>query len=185
LERDPITLAGARVGDALILSRGIGTGVVLAGEMRMWAEGGEAAATWAQMATPQGDAAAILARTARAMTDVTGFGLAGHLGNICAASGVGAEVRLGAIPLVPGALRLSGKGVRSTLYAQNHAALAARVTVPDTALGSLVFDPQTAGGFLASVPEREAAALVADLRAAGCDAAHIGRVTEGPLIRFT
>ena len=185
LEREPITLSGAQPGDALILSRGIGSGVVLAGEMQMKASGGEVAATWAQMCTPQGDAAAILALAARAMTDVTGFGLAGHLGNICAASGVGAEVTLDAVPLLPGALRLSQAGIRSTLYPQNRATLEGRVEAPETPLARLVFDPQTAGGLLASVPEAEAAGLVAELRAAGYDAARIGRVTEGPLIRFT
>jgi len=184
LEGDPITLAGARPGDALILSRSIGTGVALAAEMRMLATGAEVAATWAQMATPQGTAAAILSRAAHAMTDVTGFGLAGHLGNICAASGVGAEVTLEAIPLLPGALRLSRAGVRSTLHPQNRAALEGRVEAPDTPLGALVFDPQTAGGMLAAVPEAKAAGLVADLRAAGLDAARIGQATEGPLIRF-
>ncbi|NKX43383.1 selenide, water dikinase SelD [Roseicyclus persicicus] len=184
LEREAITLAGARPGDALVLGRGIGTGVVLAGEMRMLAQGAEVAATWAQVTTPQEAAAAILSASARAMTDVTGFGLAGHLGNICAASGVGAEVDLTALPLLPGALRLSGAGVRSTLWPQNRAALAARVEVPDTPLGALVFDPQTAGGFLAAVPDAEAAGLVEALRAAGFDAARIGTVTEGPAIRF-
>ncbi|MDA0923269.1 MAG: selenide, water dikinase SelD [Proteobacteria bacterium] len=177
LDRAPITLGGARAGDALILSRGIGTGVVLAGDMQMRATGAEVAACWAQMTTPQGHAAAILVPHAHAMTDVTGFGLAGHLGNICTASGVGAEVWLDAVPLLPGALRLSKAGLRSTLFAQNQAALAGRVAVADTPLGALVFDPQTAGGLLAAVPADLAAGLVADLRAAGHDAAQIGAVT--------
>ncbi|MCT4684682.1 MAG: selenide, water dikinase SelD [Roseicyclus sp.] len=184
LERAPITLAGARPGDALVLSRGIGTGVVLAAEMRRIAQGEKVAACWAQMTAPQGAAAAILAPVAHAMTDVTGFGLAGHLGNICAASGVGAEVALEAVPLLPGALRLSGAGVRSTLYEQNRAALEGRVAAPATPLGALVFDPQTAGGLLAAVPGGEADRLAAELRAAGFDAARIGTVTDGPAIRF-
>ena len=184
LARDPVTLEGAQAGDALILSRAIGTGVVLAAEMQMRATGPEVAATWAQMATPQGAAAAVLAPHAHAMTDVTGFGLAGHLGNICAASGVGAMVQLDAVPLLPGALRLSDAGVRSTLWAQNHAALSGRVSAPETALGALVFDPQTAGGLLAAVAPERAAGLVAALRDAGFDAAQIGHVTDLPQIRF-
>jgi selenide,water dikinase len=184
LDRDPVTLAGARPGDALVLSRGIGTGVVLAGEMRVLAEGAEVAACWAQMTAPQGAAAAILAPMAHAMTDVTGFGLAGHLGNICAASDVGAELALDAVPLLPGALRLSEAGVRSTLYEQNRAALEGRVEAPETARAALVFDPQTAGGLLAAVPAAEADRLVADLRNAGFDAARIGTVTDGPAIGF-
>ena len=184
LDRAPITLGGARAGDALILSRGIGTGVVLAGDMQMRAHGAEVAAAWAQMSAPQGDAAAILAPHAHAMTDVTGFGLAGHLGNICTASGVGAEAWLDAVPLLPGALRLSEAGLRSTLFVQNQAALAGRVAVADTPLGALVFDPQTAGGLLAAVPADLAAGLVAGLRAAGHDAARIGAVTATPQMVF-
>ena len=184
LYRAPITLSGARAGDALILSRGIGTGVVLAGEMQMRAHGAEVAAVWAQMSTPQGDAAEILAPHTHAMTDVTGFGLAGHLGNLCAASGVGAEVWLTQVPLLPGALRLSEAGLRSTLFAQNQAALAGRVALADTPLGALVFDPQTAGGLLAAVPADLAAGLVARLRAKGHDAAQIGQVTTTPQMVF-
>ncbi|MBF9058959.1 selenide, water dikinase SelD [Rhodobacterales bacterium HKCCSP123] len=180
-----VTLEGAHPGDALVLSRGIGTGVVLAGEMRMQAAGAEVAACWGQMVTPQGTAAAILGPAAHAMTDVTGFGLAGHLGNICAASGVGAEVALDTLPVLPGALRLSEAGVRSTLHDQNRAALEGRVAVPATALAALVFDPQTAGGLLAAVPEREADRLVTGLTQAGFDAARIGHVTQGSAIRFT
>ena len=183
-ERAPITLAGARPGDALVLTRGIGTGVVLAADMRLKATGAEVAATWAQLCTPQGQAAAILAPAARAMTDVTGFGLAGHLGNICSASGTGAEVALDALPLLPGALRLSEAGVRSTLEPQNRAALSGRVEVPRTPLGALVHDPQTAGGLLAAVPGDRADALARDLRAAGFDAAVIGQMTDGDRMRF-
>ena len=185
LDRDPVTLDGARAGDALILSRGIGTGVVLAAEMQMKATGAEVETCWAQMTTPQGRAAAILAPVAHAMTDVTGFGLAGHLGNICAASGTGAEVALSTVPLLPGALRLSQAGVRSTLWAQNRAALEGRVDLPETAQGALVFDPQTAGGLLAALPEAEAADAVQALHAAGFDATRIGTVTTGSAIRFT
>jgi selenide,water dikinase len=185
LERAPITLEGARPGDALVVTRGIGTGVVLAAEMRMKASGAEVAATWAQICAPQGRAAAILAPAAHAMTDVTGFGLAGHLGNICTASGTGAEVALDALPLLPGALRLSEAGVRSTLEPQNRAALSGRVEVPQTPLGALVHDPQTAGGLLAAVQGDRADALARDLRAAGFHATVIGQVTDGERIRFS
>lgn len=172
-----ITLAGAKPDDALILTRAIGTGVVLAAEMQLRAKGAEVAACWAQMTTPQGDAAAILAPHAHAMTDVTGFGLAGHLGNICAASGVGAAVDLARLPLLPGALRLSEMGIRSTLWAQNRVALAGLVALEETPLAALIFDPQTAGGLLAAVPSDQGDDLVRQLRAAGHDAALIGKVT--------
>lgn len=179
LEREAITLEGAQAGDALILSRGIGVGVVMAAEMRMLATGDEVSATWAQMSHAQGDAAGILAAKAHAMTDVTGFGLAGHLGNICAASGVDATVDMAAVPLVAGARRLSAEGIHSTLYPQNRAAMEGHAEIPETPLGALMCDPQTAGGLLAAVPAEGADALVAALRAAGHDAARIGTVSEG------
>jgi selenide,water dikinase len=180
LDRAPVTLAGARAGDALVLTKALGSGVILAAEMRGKARGADVVACWAAMGTPQGKAAGMLAPVARAMTDVTGFGLAGHLWNICGASGMGAEVALDALPLLDGAEALAAKGIRSTLFAQNKAALALVAEAPDTPRGELVFDPQTAGGLLAAVPEAEAAGLVDRLCAEGFPAARIGTVTGTP-----
>ncbi len=149
----PIALAGARPGDALVLTRAIGSGTILAAEMAGTARGAHVAAALDLMATPQGAVARALAPHARAMTDVTGFGLAGHLAGLCAASGVAARVELSAVPLMPGALALAAAGVRSSLHAANRAALAGRAAVPDTHAGALMADPQTAGGLLAAVPE--------------------------------
>ncbi|MFU8882991.1 MAG: selenide, water dikinase SelD, partial [Rhodobacterales bacterium] len=117
----PITHSGATPGDALILTRPIGSGTLLAAEMQHRANGRHIAALLAQMAQPQGDAAKVL-RHAHAMTDVTGFGLAGHLMAICRASGVGAALQLAAIPLYDGAEALAARGIRSTAYADNLAA---------------------------------------------------------------
>ncbi len=108
-ERTPITNAGARPGDALILTRPLGSGVLLAAEMQGAADGRDVAALLRTMATPQGDAAVAL-RMAHAMTDVTGFGLAGHLLSICRASGVRAELCLDNLPLYNGALELAEEG---------------------------------------------------------------------------
>jgi len=177
LDGPPITLAGGQPGDALILTRGLGSGVILAAEMRRLAEGAVVAHCWAQMTRLQGDAATIL-RGAHAMTDVTGFGLAGHLAGMCAASGVAAEIDLTALPLLPGAEALAARGIRSTLWDDNVAG-AGRVTGATGARGSLIFDPQTCGGLMAAVAPEGAATLVADLRAAGHDAAVIGRLVPG------
>jgi len=177
LDRPPVTLAGAQPGDALVLTRGIGTGVVLAGEMQGRAEGEDVAALWAEITRSQGPAAAVLAPVAHAMTDVTGFGLAGHLGNICSASDVGAQVDLATLPLMPGALKLAEAGIHSTLFEQNRRALGDRAGVPDTPFGDLVLDPQTAGGLLAAVPERDASRIIDALQATGFDAARIGIIT--------
>src|SRR5690606_36233085 len=114
---------------------------VLAAEMALAARGEEVVACWEAMVQSQGAAAAIFAG-ARAMTDVTGFGLAGHLLAVAEASGVGVRVALGSVPLLPGALRLAETGVRSTLFAENRA-LAHRLRVPAGARGDLLFDPQT------------------------------------------
>jgi selenide,water dikinase len=175
LDRPEITLAGAKPGDALILTKPIGTGTILAAEMRGLARGTDVAAAWAQMTTPQGSAARLLAPLAHAMTDVTGFGLAGHLANICDASGTGAVITPDAIPLLQGAEALAARGIRSTLFPQNKAALAGRVTPMDGPRGDLIFDPQTAGGLLAAIP---ADAVATTLAALGDGAACIGSVTD-------
>lgn len=174
---DPITLAGARPGDALILTKPIGCGTILAGEMALAARGGWVALALDQMAHAQGRAAAILGH-AHAMTDVTGFGLAGHLLNLCDASGVAAEIELAAVPVMAGAEELAAQGVRSTLYPENRA-FAARVDAPDGPRTDLLFDPQTAGGLLAAVPAKDADRILFELQDAGYPAAHIGRLTGG------
>ena len=148
LPAEPVTLDGARPGDRIVLTKPIGTGVILAAEMRGEASGAVVAECYGSMIEPQGDTARALAG-AHAMTDVTGFGLAGHLSGICAASGVGARIDPGAVPLLPGALELAEAGVRSTLYPQN------RLAVPGLGKGAridLLFDPQTCGGLLAALP---------------------------------
>ena len=175
LDRDPVTLAGAQPADAVIVTKPIGSGVLMAAEMQGAARGDWVAAAYAQMTRPQGDAARILAG-AHAMTDVTGFGLAGHLLNICEASGLAATLDAGAVPLMPGALELSELGHRSTLYPDNRALAPELPADPRT---DLLFDPQTAGGLLAAVPADRADALVGELRAAGHPAARIGMLTMG------
>ena len=173
----PITLAGARPGDALLLTRPIGSGTILAGEMSLKARGSDLAAALDLMASEQRAVAAAL-RGAHAMTDVTGFGLAGHLAAICAASGTGARVNLKAVPLMPGALALAEAGTRSSLFAANRSGLLGRAHLPDTPCGDLMADPQTAGGFLAALPPEEAR------RIAGAHTAWIvGEITgPGPAI---
>jgi selenide,water dikinase len=175
----PVTLAGARPGDALILTKPIGSGTILAAEMRLAARGPDVAACLAEMARPQGTAARLL-REAHAMTDVTGFGLAGHLLNILEASGAGATLDLAAIPLHAGALDLAAAGIRSTIWEANRAAAAPRVLHEETPLTALLFDPQTAGGLLAAIPPDRANSLLEALDGEGYRAARIGTVTDGP-----
>jgi selenide,water dikinase len=171
--------SGARPGDALILTKAIGTGVILAAEMARAAPGRVVAAALAAMSRPQAQASAILSPVARAMTDVTGFGLAGHLMGMLDASGVAATLSLAAIPVLAGTEALAAKGHGSTLLPANRAT-ATRMTLPDHPHADLLFDPQTAGGLLAAVPGDQAADLLARLTDAGEQAAIIGQVTEGP-----
>ncbi len=177
LQTPPVTLSGARPGDVLLLTKPLGSGTILAGEMALEARGGWVAAALETMAVPQARAAECLAG-AHAMTDVTGFGLAGHLLAICDASQVAAEIELDAVPLMDGAGELAARGVRSTLYPQNREA-AARMSVPERPSAHLLFDPQTAGGLLAAVAESEADAVLEALRKAGYPAARIGLISSG------
>ncbi|WP_291736880.1 selenide, water dikinase SelD, partial [Leisingera sp. F5] len=174
--RPAITLAGTRPGDALILTKPIGSGVLMAAEMAGQSKGEWVAAALAQMSQPQATAARIL-QDAHAMTDVTGFGLLGHLLGICEASGTGAELHTSKIPLMQGAAELAGRGIRSSLFPANQAAMPELKT---SGWQDLLYDPQTAGGLLAAVAADQADDLLDQLRAAGYPAALVGKATSSP-----
>jgi selenide,water dikinase len=182
-EDDPVTLGGARPGAVLILTKPIGSGTIMAAEMARAAPGRVVAEAWDAMRQEQGRASAIL-KGAQAMTDVTGFGLAGHLSGICEASGCGAELRVADVPLMPGALDLAEAGTRSTLFADNLSGAGAVITGAGGPRTDLMFDPQTAGGLLAAVAEQDAERLLAELRAAGYAAAVVGRMVKGAGLRL-
>lgn len=170
-------------GLALVLTKPIGTGALFAGHGR-----GEAKGRWVQGAITNAlqssaEAAAILrAHGALAMTDVTGFGLAGHLGEMLTASDVHAELRLTDIPVLDGALDVVERGIVSSLQAANLAWRRDMDTAGALAGSSayqLLFDPQTAGGLLAGVPVDRAGAAIAALHDAGyAKAAQIGTTIE-------
>jgi selenide, water dikinase len=173
---------GLRPGDALILSKPIGTGTLLAADMR-----GKAKARWvmaaiAHMIQSSGRAAEILRRHGvRAATDVTGFGLLGHLVEMVRASEVDVTLAIGRVPVLDGARETVTLGIFSSLQPQNvrlRRAIREVETVARHPLYPLLFDPQTAGGLLAAVPLGEAERCVAALRAADYAAADvIGFVT--------
>ncbi|WP_425092895.1 selenide, water dikinase SelD [Tropicimonas sp. S265A] len=168
----PIGLAGAKPGDKLVLTRPLGSGVLFATDMQARARGEDVSALWQILSSPQQETAVALAQVAHAMTDVTGFGLAGHLRRLCAASGVGAELREDAIPVFAGALEAVRSGIASSLYAQNRSGVP---DLPDTTpTAKILFDPQTAGGLLAAVPS--------DAHVTG--ATQIGVITEEPRLRL-
>lgn len=182
--RHPIPKGGAKPGDALLLTKPLGSGTVLAAEMAMaQAPGLMMGEVWrdciVQMTRSQGSAAAVLAPAARAMTDVTGFGLAGHLLEMLRASNTAATIRLDAIPRMQGALDLAVAGHGSSLQPANLAAVSWQMRAPEDPRCLLLTDPQTAGGLLAAVPPEIAPDVLARLAAAGHDAAIIGEITEG------
>jgi selenide,water dikinase len=162
---------GLQPGDQLILTKPLGTGIVLAGHMR-----GNARAQWLlaainSMRSTNAVAARIaMAHRPRAGTDVTGFGLAGHLQEMLAASGVAAVLRLESLPVLPGARALAAHGIESTLAPDNRRFLG---DAPDTAL---LVDPQTSGGLLLGFPPARAVTCLEALRDQGIDAAIIGEV---------
>lgn len=164
--------SGLRPGDALILTRPIGTGILFAAAMRAKAPAPAIEVALVAMRRSNRAAAEILAaHGATAMTDVTGYGLAGHLGEMLAASGASAELALDHVPAWPEAAALARAGIASTLLPENLALRELIAGAPDAATLALLFDPQTAGGLLAGIPAERAAACVGALRAAGCDAA--------------
>jgi selenide,water dikinase len=174
-----IGLAGAQPGDTLILTKPLGTGTLLAAEMRLAAPAHAVVAAFASMARPLDRDAAILAPVAHAMTDVTGFGLAGHLDGICRASGLGAEIDLAALPLLDRAEALAARGIRARLWAANRAA-APVAGAGDGPRAALLHDPQTAGGLLAALPADHAGPTLDRLWQAGVPAARIGQLCAGP-----
>ncbi|MCV6597123.1 MAG: selenide, water dikinase SelD [Mangrovicoccus sp.] len=177
LDGPPRSLGDGQIGDLLILTRPLGSGVLLAGEMAGQADGRDLAKLYEILATPQGDTAKTLASLAHAMSDVTGFGLLGHAGNIAQASGCGVKIDTGAVPFYPGALALAEAGTRSTLYPDNLADLISRLAGwQDSPRHSLLLDPQTCGGLLASLPRRSLSAL----DAAGIAYHVIGEITPEP-----
>lgn len=174
--------AGARPGDALVLTKPLGLGIITtAAKNDVDAQGaiGEAIRV---MTTLNRTAAEVLARfEVHALTDVTGFGLLGHLRNVTAASGVTAEVWSERVPVLPAARAYAAEGIAPGGTRANHKFLADWVTYApslSTEEQWLLCDAQTSGGLLAAVPNENAEALVAALTAAGTPAAAIiGRIT--------
>jgi selenide, water dikinase len=166
---------GLRAGDVLVLTKKLGTGIVLAGHARGLARVDWLAAALDSMARSNGAAASVLRGfDVRGCTDVTGFGLGGHLMEMLRASGMAAELDAD-LPALPGARELTALGVESTLAPANRAML----DLGDPGLLALLADPQTSGGLLAGVARAQADGCVAALRAAGVEAWAIGRVVDG------
>lgn len=173
--------SGARYGDRLILTKPLGTGALLAADMRGQAHGPWMDAALTTMLASNREAAEVLRRHGvTACTDVTGFGLAGHLLEMLRASDVDAVLSLSVVPALNGTLELLAQGITSTLAPQNLAQSAAVDLIGMTATDpqvQLLYDPQTSGGLLATVPMDAADACLVDLRSSGMgEATCIGTV---------
>lgn len=172
---------GLKAGDALILTKPIGTGTLFAAHAKLKARGRWIDSALASMVQSNKQAAECLSRYgSKACTDVTGFGLLGHLVEMTRPSGVDAELSLSAIPVLPGAEETAASGILSSLQPANirlRRGIRNQAEWVNHERYPLIFDPQTAGGLLASVPADKARACVAELRSLGYpETAIIGQV---------
>jgi selenide,water dikinase len=179
-----VTLSRARPGDVLVLTKPIGTGILTTALKRDLLTAADLTAAVESMTTLNAGAArAMLAVGVDAATDVTGFGLLGHLHNMLVASGVAAELDSAAVPLLPQAAELAARGAVPGGTQRNRDALAAHVSFApgvDEVTRVLLHDAQTSGGLLLAVPVERVDALLTALKKEGTPAAAcIGRVTSG------
>ena len=186
-EVDParmLTNAGARVGDRLILTKPLGTGIIATALKFQRGSDRATQAAIASMTTLNRAAAEVIESlpdaAAHACTDITGFGLLGHASEMAAASGCSLVIEASRVPLLEGALELvrgniPGGGRTNRQHFERGTDLGGNVP-PDIA--DLLFDPQTSGGLLAAIRAENAEGALDQLKAAGCAAAEIGRVVE-------
>ena len=175
---------GMQAGDVLLLTKALGTGTLFAADMRhkargRWVHG----AIEAMLQSNQAAGLCLHRHGATACTDVTGFGLLGHLVEMVRPSGCDVELDLNALPVLDGALETIRAGVFSSLQPQNVRLRRALRSVNGAAEHPhypILFDPQTAGGLLASVPEERAGECLAELQALGyTGTVFVGRVRPG------
>lgn len=179
-----VTNAGGREGDVLVLTKPIGLGIVTTAAKQDKDSRGAIAEAIALMTTLNRAAAdAMLEVGVHAATDVTGFGLLGHLRNLIAASGCAASVRAGAVPVIEAARAYAGEGIAPGGTLANQRFLGDFVRFDprvDRAMQLLLCDAQTSGGLLIAVAPEKADALIAALRARGTPAAAaIGALVRG------
>ncbi|HXT36532.1 MAG TPA: selenide, water dikinase SelD, partial [Chloroflexota bacterium] len=178
-----ITNAGARARDRLVLTKPLGVGIATTAIKRGVASAALIEQVTVQMATLNRLASeAMLEAGAHAATDVTGFGLLGHLGEMVMASGLAATIRAGAVPLLPGILELASQGVVPGGTLRNLEWLGERV-VTDPAIGEplrlALGDAQTSGGLLIAIDPAAESALLAGLERRGVLGAVIGELVVG------
>ncbi len=173
---------GARPGDVLLLTKRLGTGLLVSGRRQGRTSDADLAVAVDQMRSlNRGASEVLVAHGIRGATDVTGFGLLGHGLEMARASGTRFEFEAAALPALNGAIAVARAGVETGGAAHNRRFTASDLELaPGVAPGivALAHDPQTSGGLLAAIPPDEVAAVVADLAAAGVTAWQVGRVDE-------
>ncbi len=173
----------AQAGDQLILGKPLGVGIYSAALKRNRLDAQAYAAMIAsttQLNTP-GQRFAALPQV-HALTDVTGFGLLGHLLEICRGSQLAAKIEWNRVPLLPEAVALAGEGIATGASARNWASYGPLVTLApglDPAAQTLLTDPQTSGGLLVACAPTAADEVRAIFSAAGFEAAQIGELRAG------
>jgi len=173
--------SGMQEGDVLVLTKPLGTGTLFAADMQQKARGRWIEEALKSMIQSNRQAAeALYAHGATACTDITGFGLLGHLVEMIKPSAVDVEIDLAALPLIDGALETVEMGILSSLQAANlrlRRAIANMEEAITSPVYPLVFDPQTSGGLLASLPANNSDACLNELIKLGYgQAAIVGRV---------
>lgn len=156
-------------GDAIVLTKAIGTGVILAADMQAKANADSVEAAFDSMVQSNREAAELLSDShPSAVTDVTGFGLLGHLLEMVSGSGLTASIRTSSIPVLSGAHELAGQGIRSSLYPQllPYTLQCDIEHTIDKGLVDLLIDPQTSGGLLVTLPPAEAERLCSKIGSA-------------------
>jgi selenide,water dikinase len=181
------TNAGARPGDAIILTKPIGTGVISTGIKRAKASPEVVAESIATMMTPGKYAAEAIAKfDLKGATDVTGFALLGHAWEMACASNVTIEIDSARVPLINGALELTASGMLTGADKTNREYVGDEVEIDssiDPNLVKLLYDPQTAGGLLLAVAGELAEVVLTELRSNYPRAEIVGRVAErGPKV---
>ena len=181
-EAELVTNGGGRPGDRLILTKPLGAGSITTGVKKGLSAEEDVAAAVAGMGRLNREAAAAMrAAGARTATDITGFGLAGHAGNLARASEVRLRIETSALPLYAGAAALAEQGVVSGGCARGRASLGDLVTVEDGVpewLASICFDAETSGGLLVAVAPDAVAAFHAALPA-DQPAVEVGEIEAG------
>jgi selenide,water dikinase len=180
-----LTNKNLRPGDCLVLTKPLGTGIVNTAIKAAMASEALTEKVTRLMAVLNRDAAGIMADfNISACTDITGFGLLGHLAEMVCGSGTSVRIESGQVPVISEALELASMGLIPAGAYKNKEFREQMIGFAETvprALQDVLFDPQTSGGLLISVSDNQVAALVTALKDAGIgDAAQIGEIIHGP-----